>query len=131
MKYSQTIGSILSLAIIAICFLPWCIVDSLRISISGLNGYVNENLNFGKQIIPHTFFAVLLIFFFSQQKVWAKRTNIFIAFLNLGWAFKNFILLSLCRTGICPEIKPALYFLPIIAILIQVMTFLPKMKVEQ
>ena len=131
MKYSQTSGIILSLTLIAICFLPWCTVESLHISVNGVNGYVNDNLDFGKQVIPHTFFAVLLIFFFSQQKVWAKRANIFIAFLNLGWAFKNFILLSLCRTGICPEIKPALYCLPILAIMIQVMTFLPKMKVEQ
>ena len=131
MKYSQTIGSILSLAIIAICFLPWCIVDSLQISISGLNGYVNENLNFGRQIIPHTFFAVLLILFFSLNKIWAKRTNIFISFLNLGWAFKNYILFSLCRTGICPAVQPALYCLPAIALLIQIMTFVPKMKVEQ
>ena len=131
MKYSQTTGIILSIVLIAICFLPWCTVPSLNISVSGVNGYVNENLNFGRQIIPHTFFAVLLIIFFSLQKVWSKRTNIFIAFLNMGWAFKNFILLSLCRTGICPSIQPALYFLPAIAILIQIMTLTPRLKVEQ
>ena len=130
MKYSQLTGIIASLLIIIICLFPWCTVDSLHITISGTQGFVNENLNFGRQIIPHTFFALLLILFFSVNKVWAKRTNIFVAFLQLGWAFKNYILFTLCRTGICPEIQPALYCLPVLSILIQIMTLVPKMKVE-
>ena len=131
MKYSQLTGIIASFLIIALCFMPWCTVESLHISISGVKGYVNDNLNFGRQIIPHTFFAILLIIFFSINTTWAKRTNIFVAFLHLGWAFKNYILFTLCRTGICPSIQPALYCLPALAILIQVMTLLPKLKVEQ
>ena len=130
MKYSQLIGFIASLLLICICFLPWTVVDSLHISLSGLNGYVNENLNFGKQYIPHTFFAVILAFLFYTNKIWSKRTNSFVAFLNLGWAVKNFILFSLCRTGICPSVQPALYALLALALIIQVMTFLPKMEVE-
>ncbi len=131
MKYSQIIGLIASIALIVICFLPWCTVESIPITLSGKDGYVNENLNFGKQYIPHSFFAILLIAFFSINQIWSKRTNIIIGFLNLGWAFKNYILFSLCRTGVCPTIHPALYLLPILAIIIQVMTFLPKLQVKR
>ncbi len=131
MKYAQLIGFLAAVALIAICFLPWCTVETIHVTLNGKNGYVNENLNFGIQYIPHTFFAIILMSLFAINKVWAKRTNIFIAFLNLGWAIKNYILFSLCRTGICPTIHPALYLLPGIAILIQIMTFLPKLQVEK
>ena len=131
MKYSQIIGLLASIALIGICFLPWCTVESIPITLSGQYGYVNDNLNFGKQYIPHGFFAILFISFFIVNKVWAKRANIFIGFLNLGWAFKNFILFSLCRTGVCPTIHMALYLLPVLAIIIQVMTFLPKLQMKR
>lgn len=131
MKYSQIIGILASIALIGICFMPWVTVESISTTLSGKYGYVNENLNFGSQYIPHTFFAIILIGCFSVNKIWAKRTNIFVAFINLGWAFKNYILFSLCRAGVCPSIHPALYFLVAIAIIIQVMTFLPSLRVKK
>jgi len=131
MKYTQLIGFIAAIALIVICFLPWCTIESIQVTLNGRDGYVNENLNFGKQYISHTFFAVILMILFAINKIWTKRTNIFIAFLNLGWACKNFILFSLCRTGICPTIHPALYLLPGISILIQIMTFLPTLQVKK
>jgi len=129
MKYSQTIGIIAALALIGVCFLPWIYLPNLNLTLSGLHGKVNENGTFGVQWKPHTLFCVIMIIFFLTQKIWAKRTNLFIGFLNLGWAIKNYIIFTMCRPE-CPEVKPGLYLLVAFAIVLQLCTFLPKMKIK-
>ena len=131
MKYSQSIGITAAICLVMLCFLPWCTVDSLHIVLTGRYGRVNENLNFGRQIIPQTFFSILMVICFATPRVWAKRTNIFVSFMNLGWALKNYILFSLCRTGICPSVQPALYAVLGLSVLIQVMSLLPSLKVKK
>jgi hypothetical protein len=129
MKHSQTIGVIAALALIGVCFLPWVYLPNLNITLSGLNGKVNENGTFGTQWKPHTFFCVTMMVLFCIQTVWAKRTNLFIGFANLGWAIKNYIIFTLCRPE-CPVVKPSLYILVALAILLQVCTFLPKLTIK-
>ena len=50
MKYSQHIGIIAALLLIASCFLPWIEIAALHKTLNGLNGYVNNNITFGTQI---------------------------------------------------------------------------------
>ncbi|MBS1642658.1 MAG: hypothetical protein JST94_01650 [Bacteroidetes bacterium] len=130
MKYSQTIGIIAVLALLVSCFFPWIEVISLHKTFSGIDGKVNDNLTFGKQIIGHTFFAIFLIAFFLVQKIWAKRANILFGLMNLGWAIKNYILFSMCRQGDCPKVLPALYLVVLLAFVIQVMVLIPKMAIK-
>lgn len=131
MKHSQSIGVIASLLVIGICFLPWIEVPLHHLILSGWHGKVNNELNFGQQGVSHTLFCTILILLFLVPRVWAKRTNIFIAALHLGWAFKNYLIFSMCRLGECPIIKPALYFLIFLAVLIQVMTLLPQLEINK
>lgn len=136
MKYSQQIGIVAVLAIIGICFLPWVTVE-LPQGLLTLNGIHTKVIDkegkligsFGRPIIPHAFFGGLLILFFSIQKVWAKRINIFIAFFHMGWAIREYILFSICRPE-CPTVKPALYLLVFFSAVILIMSFLPKMRVK-
>ena len=131
MKHSQLIGIAACICLITVCFCPWIEVASLQQTFNGINGYVNKDVSFGKQVLSHSFFCVLLCIFFLIPKVLAKRINIFIALVNMGWAFKNYILFSMCRQGECPIVKPALYLLVVFAIIIQVMTFLPKSELPK
>lgn len=131
MKYSQTIGIIAVLALLVSCFFPWIEVISLHKTFSGIDGKVNDNLTFGKQIIGHTFFAIFLIAFFLVQKIWAKRANILFSLMNLGWAIKNYILFSMCRQGDCPKVLPALYLVVLLAFVIQVMVLIPKLEIKK
>lgn len=131
MKYSQLIGIIACLLLVGTCFMPWIEVVSLQQTFSGVNGYVNKDISFGKQFLSHGFFCVLLIIFFLIPKILAKRINIFVALVNMGWAFKNYILFSMCRQGECPLVKPALYLLVVLAIIIQIMTFIPKIELSK
>jgi len=130
MKYTQHIGVLASLLVIGICFLPWVEVPSLHLVLNGLNAKINENLSFGNQWKGHAFFAIIMIFLFLIQKIWAKRSNIFFGVLHLGWAIKNYLIFSMCRQGECPEIKPALYLLVLLSIIMLIMTFLPPIEIK-
>lgn len=130
MKYSQLVGTIAALLMIVFCFLPWSTVGIYNIILSGVNGRVNETLTFGRQIIPQIFFSTFLVLLFNIPRIWAKRTNLFFGLINLSWCIKNFIIFSICRQGICPEKKAALYLELLLAVIVLISTLLPKLKVE-
>ncbi|MBS1729969.1 MAG: hypothetical protein JSS67_04235 [Bacteroidetes bacterium] len=127
MKYSQLIGIIACIGTIIICFLPWSYVASIHLPVSGMQA---TGTNFGKPGLLHIIFTSIAILFFSIPKIWAKRWNLLITVLNMAWAIRNFILISTCMYGDCPEIKPSLYLLQAFSAIILVMSFLPKMKVK-
>lgn len=127
MKYSQQIGIIAALFVILSCFMPWIEVPGTNKILNGLDGVVNNNITFGTQIKGHAFFCILSIPLFLINKIWAKRLNIFVCFLSLTWAIKNFILFRLCRPE-CPNTKQGLYVLIFSASIMMIMALLPKVK---
>lgn len=129
MKYSQQIGIIAAILIIAVCYLPWIEIKELNLVVNGVNGKINNNFSFGKPIILHSFCSIVSVILFSINKIWAKRVNIFFCFLNLSLALKNYILYKMCRPE-CPTVQFGLYLLLVLAITAQIMSFLPKMKIE-
>lgn len=129
MKYSQQIGLVFAIAVVVSCFLPWIEIEALHKTLNGLDGFVNSNITFGTQIKAHTFFCVLSIPLFLIAKVWAKRLNIFVCFLNLTWAIKNFVLFRLCRPE-CPVTKYGLYCLVLSSVVVMIMALLPKIEVR-
>lgn len=128
MKYSQSAGIAAVLALIVICFLPWAYINSGHLTVSGMNA---TGTSFGRPGLFHIILAVIMLAMFMVPAVWAKRTNVFLAAVNLAWAFRNFILVSTCMMGECPEKRPALFALPFLAIIIQVMVLLPKVSLSQ
>ena len=110
-------------------FLPWIEIPYLHKTINGIDGRVNNNITFGKPIILYAFFGIIAIGLFSLNKIWAKRTNIFICFITVCLAIKNYILFSICRPE-CPVIKVGLYAVLFFAIVIQIMALLPKIKLD-
>ncbi len=128
MKHSQTIGFISALAIIGICFLPWSFIVSQNITVSGFHA---EGTNFGKPGLFNLALCVVMMVLFAVPAVWSKRTNVLIAALNLAWSFRNYLLLSSCMMGECPQKKPALYLLLLLAFVLQAMTLLPKLEVKK
>lgn len=125
MKYSQTIGIIACLCLIAVCFMPWSVIVSKNIIVSGISA---KGTNFGSPGLMNIFFSILLIVFFLIKKIWAKRINIIIGVLNIAWAFRNYLLVSTCDGGECQVIKIGFYLLLIFSLLILIMTFLPKIS---
>jgi hypothetical protein len=125
MKYTQTIGIIAALVVLICSFLPWSIVVSEQITISG---FETEGTRFGKPGLFLNFFTIIAIVLFLIPAIWAKRTNIFIGAIVFTWSLRNYILVSTCLMGECPVKQPALYTLVIASGLVIVMTLLPKLN---
>lgn len=128
MKYSQRIGIIATIALMADCFLPWVFIASKQITVSG---FIAIGTNFGKPGLLNFIMCVIMLVMFAVPAIWAKRTNVFIAALNLAFSIRNFIVLPFCSAGECPEKKIGLYLLLGLSAVILVMSLLPKMEVKR
>ena len=129
MKHSQTIGIIASILLIGTCFLPWIEVPNQKIVIDGMSGYIRNGLTFGKPIKLYTFFVTFSVIFFTLKYIWAKVFNIIFCMINFGLTIAKFALLFSCRPE-CPIIKPGLYLLVFFSCVMLLMSFLPKIKIE-
>ncbi len=125
MKYSQLSGVVACLALIVTCFFPWSYVAEIHLLITGVNG--GENL--GKPGLFNIILCSLMFIFFTIPKIWAKRSNIILSALNIAWGFRNYLLVGACSGGICPEKRWGIFALLFLSIFIEVMTFLPNIKV--
>ena len=88
------------------CYQPWVIVGSKQIAISGVDA---SGTTFGRpgyfNLLLTTFYIILTLI----PKLWAKRINIFVATINVAWVIRNFLLLSRCEAGECPEKQTFFY----------------------
>jgi hypothetical protein len=125
MKYSQTIGIFAALVVILCSFLPWSIVVSQQLTITG---FETKGTRFGKPGLFLNFFTIISILLFLIPAIWAKRTNIFIGAIVFTWSLRNYILVSTCLMGECPVKQPALYTLVIASGVVMLMTLLPKLN---
>ena len=126
MKHSQTIGIAAALLIIILCFFPWSYIVSKQMVITGMDA---AGTNFGKPGLLNCILSAAMVLFFLVPKIWAKRTNVFVGALNLAWSFRNYLLVSACMMGECPEKKPALFALLAMSLLAQVMVLFPKIDI--
>lgn len=126
MKYSQYIGVGLIIAFCVLAYMPWIYIPSLQVYVKGMD---SGGTIFGKPALMNLICCGLSFVLFLIPRIWAKRTNLFSTTVNLGWAFKNFVLLSVCRGGECPDRQPAAYLMLLVAIGIFVMSLLPDIKI--
>ncbi len=128
MKHSQTIGAFLCLVLFYCTTQPLVIIDSQHLVITG---WKSVGTSFGQ---PGRFFAYiggLSFILFLLPYLWAKRFNVALGALLIAWAFRNFMVLSACQMGDCPQKQWTLYACIIISIGILIMTFLPKINISK
>ena len=128
MKYSQTIGIIASLILIGLCYSTWVYIPSLQLHLTGFN---TVGTYWGKPGLLHVLFSGLLILFFAIPKIWAKRVNTFIAAINVAWAFRNYIVITSCFMGECPEKKISIYLVILVPVIILITSLLPKILLKK
>ena len=129
MKYSKWIGLVAALTVIIACYMTWIFVPSVNISIGGMVS--SGKHNFGKPGLMNMFCATAAIALFLLSKIWAKRTNIFFCGFNMAWAIRNYILLTRCYGGDCPQKRTGLYILVCASVLMLLMSFIPDIKLEE
>lgn len=124
-KYLHWIGIAACITLIVSCFLPWSYHADLK---QTFNGFYSFDNHYGKPGIFLCFFAALILIFMLLPKVWAKRTNLFIAALTLAYGIKTFILFSSCYNNYCPQKLFGLYLVVICPVLMMLASVFPKLK---
>jgi len=128
MRYMKWIGPAAAVLLIVSCFSPWVFIESRNITVSGINAM---GTNFGK---PGYFNLLMTAFFLICtfiQRIGAKRTNLFITALNLGWAIRNYFMITACQGGDCPTKKTGIYLMMLASILMMISALFPDMKPPQ
>lgn len=127
MKYSKWVGLLAVILVIVAAFQPWIVVSSKNIIITGLD---TTGTNFGKPAFLNLFAGGIAAVAFLSQSVMAKRINIFLCSFNLAWSFRNFVIISTCRAGECPEKKLGLYLLIIASVIMMLAALFPDVKLK-
>jgi hypothetical protein len=127
MKYSNYIGVTIALLLISVCFTPWIYIESIDTIVTGVH---SGKTNFGKPGYMNILMSGLAIIFFLVPATWAKRSNLFVCTFNFAWSVRNFLLITQCEMGECPEKKWGIYALVVLSLLLVVLAFVPKIKIE-
>jgi len=127
MKYYKWIGWCACALLIVSCFIPWAYYADLNKSFTG---FFSEQNMYGKPAVFFIFFAIVSFVLIYLEKVWAKRTHIFLAALNIGYLIKTYILFTSCYNAYCPEKKFGLYLLILSSVALMVVSVFPDMKVD-
>jgi hypothetical protein len=125
MKYSQLLGCIAVFLLVGVCYLPWSYIPEKNITVTGMSA---PGTIYGKPGLMHFVLGVLLLSFYIINKIWAKRINVFVAAINFAWSIRNYILLSTCYMGTCPQRKTGLFLELLLCVGILLMSFLPDLK---
>ncbi|HEU5051842.1 MAG TPA: hypothetical protein VFT78_01950 [Hanamia sp.] len=127
MKYYKPLGFLASIVLVISCFLPWAYYPDLQKSFTGF--FTEQNM-YGKPGIVFVFFAVASVILIFINKIWAKRTLIFFAALNVGYLLKTYVIFTSCYRGYCPEKQYGIYLLTISCVTLLVVSFFPDLKVN-
>ncbi len=127
MKYSQLLGLLACIGQIFVCFLPWSFVAEKNILITGMNAAVTD---FGKPGLMNIMLGGLMGVLFAIPVLWAKRINVVVAAINIAWSIRNYLLVSGCHFGECPENRLGIYALLSLSFIILILTFFPPVKLQ-
>lgn len=102
MKHSKWIGFFAVCILTIAAFQPWIWVPSNNIVITGMH---TKGTNFGKPALMNLIVSGVAAILFLIPSVMAKRANLFFCAFNVAWGLRNFVIVSTCRAGECPEKK--------------------------
>lgn len=125
MRRMKWVSLAAAVTLIIACFMVWVVIPSKQITVSGVNA---AGTNFGKPGYLHLLLTFFFVVFTLIPKIWAKRSNLLVTALNLAWAIRNFIFISSCSGGECPEKQAGLYLVLGASILMLVSSFFPDIK---
>ena len=128
MKYSQTIGFIAVVLAILVCFMPLVYIESKNLTITGFKA---DGTRFGRPGMFIVYMGSIAAGLFLIPKIWAKRVNVFLTAMIFAWAVRNYLLLTTCAAGECPEKQVGLFILLAFTAITMIMSFLPKIDLSK
>lgn len=127
MKYSKWVGIFGVVLLYIAAYQPWITVVSKNITITGMD---TLGTNFGKPALMNLIVSGISAVFLLYSSVMAKRANIFFCAFNIAWSIRNYVLISMCRGGECPQRKFGLYLLMLSAVIIMLASLFPDIKIK-
>ncbi|MDB5278706.1 MAG: hypothetical protein JWR61_3661 [Ferruginibacter sp.] len=128
------VGLAACILLVIACFLPWTyyadphITNEAQRTFTGFFTFQNQYGKPGKLL---SFIAIIVFGFMLLPKLWAKRANLFIAALGVGYAIKTYILFTSCYNAYCPEKKAGIFLMMACVILLLLASAFPNVKMEQ
>jgi len=123
----QRLGLIACIALIVSCFMPWGYYADIKETFTGLYSYNNNYGKPGKFLI---FFALVAFGLMYLPKIWAKRTNLFLCAITVGYAIKTYILYTSCYNAYCPEKKAGIFLMLFSTVVMLIAAFFPDLKIK-
>ncbi|MBL0146322.1 MAG: hypothetical protein IPP48_11725 [Chitinophagaceae bacterium] len=123
-KILHWLGVLAAITLLVSCFLPWAYYADINETFTGFYSYKN---NYGK---PGKFLMAIAIsglVFTLLPKVWAKRVNLFLAALGLGYAIKTYVLFTSCYNAYCPQKLTGIYVMLIASAVLLISTVFPNL----
>ena len=133
-KILHWLGLAAGIVLIFSCFMPWVyfadphIVEEANRTFTGFYSYLN---NYGK---PGKFLVLIGIIFLTLMilpKIWAKRTNLFVCALGVGYAVKTYILFVSCYNAYCPEKRIGIFLMLVATIVMLITAAFPKLTLKE
>ena len=128
MRYMKSIALGAAVLLVISCFIPWAVIESRNITVSGIDA---SGTNYGKPGYFHFLLTAFFLFFHFMPRLWAKRANLSVLALNLGWAVRNFLIITACQGGECPVKKSGIWLVLITSLLMLVSGLFPDMKLKK
>ncbi len=133
-KILHRVGLAACLLLIISCFLPWAYFADLHIvneadrTFTGFYSYRNNYGKPGKFLVMLGLIAMVLILL---PKIWAKRTNLFVCALAVGYAVKTYILYVSCYNAYCPEKKAGIFLMLTATIVMLIASAFPHLALKE
>ncbi len=133
-KMLHRIGLLACILLVVSCFLPWMyyadphIATEAQRTFTGFSTYQNQYGKPGKLL---SFIAIIIFVFMLLPKIWAKRANLFIAALGVGYAVKTYVLFTSCYNAYCPDKKAGIFTMMLSMIILLIASLFPYVTLEQ
>jgi hypothetical protein len=133
LKFLHWLGIIACFSLVISCFLPWAyyadshILNEAERTFTGFYSYQNNYGKPGKMLVLTATISLILILL---PKIWAKRTNLFVCALGVGYAIKSYILFVSCYNAYCPEKRIGIYLMLVATILMLICSAFPRLTLK-
>ena len=133
LKFLHWLGIIACISLVISCFLPWAYYADAHIVNEAdrtFNGFYSFQNNYGKPGKMLVLTAIISFILILLPKIWAKRTNLFVCALGVGYAIKTYILFVSCYNAYCPEKKIGIYCMLFATIVMLICSAFPSLNLK-
>ncbi len=123
MRIFHWLGIAACIALIVSCFLPWAYYADINQTFTGFYSFKNEYGRPGRFLVM---IGSIALVFMLLPKLWAKRTNLFLCALAVGYTIKTYILFGSCYNNYCPQKLMGIYLMLISSFIMLTASIFPE-----